>query len=125
MTLSLEEVERLNALSERALLAELGRAIVKHRQPGLQARPPSLKKLIEEGQAWLEAENKRIRHAVCRNEKIRHIATTEPGATVKLMRVIADVVGGLAAYIPVGTVAEIIMRDGVPKYCELIWAEAN
>lgn len=125
MTLSVEDVERLSSLSEEALLAELGRAIIKHKHPGLQARPPSLKKRIEEAKTWLEAENECIHQAVCQNEKIRNLAMTEPGATLKLMRVIADVMGGLATYIPAGTVAEIIMRDGLPKYCEPIWAEEN
>ena len=125
MTLSDEEIERLNGLSEDALLAELGRAVLKHNQPGLRARPPSIKKLIEEAKAWLAAENEKVRQAVCRNEKIRTIATTEPGATVKLMRTVADVVGGVVVYLPAGTVTEIIMRDGIPKYCEHIWAEEN
>ncbi len=121
--LKIEEIKRLQSLSDDALLAELGRAVLKHNQRGLQARPPSLKKIKEEAHLWLLAENDRIKQAVCGSKKIREISTSEPGATEKLLRVVADVIGGLAAYVPAGTVAEIMVRDGIPKYCRTIWTE--
>lgn len=122
-TLSDAEVARLAALSDDALKGELGRAILKAKQGGLQARPPSLKKLIEEANAWLAAENEKLRDIICRNEQIRAVATSEQSTTEKLVRTVADVISGVLILVPIGTVAEILVRDGIPKYCKVIWAE--
>lgn len=122
-TLSDAEVARLATLSDDALKGELGRAILKAKQGGLQARPPSLKKLIEEANTWLAAENAKLRDLICRNAEIRALATSEQSTTEKLVRTVADVISGVLILVPVGTVAEILVRDGIPKYCKVIWAE--
>lgn len=121
MTLSDDEIKHLQSQSEDALLADIGRAVVKNKG-GLQARPPSIKKLIAEAKGWLDAENERIQKAVCSSDKIRAAALSEPGSTEKLLRLVADAVGSVAVYIPAGSLAEFLVRDGIPKYCKTIWA---
>lgn len=120
-----KEIERLASLSDDALFIELGRAIHKHNEPGLQVRPPNIKKLIQIARDLLNKENERIRQAVCTNEVIREIVTNEPSSKEKVIRVLADVIGALITYIPAGTVGEIIMRDGLPNYCKVIWKDNN
>ena len=116
-----QEITRISALSEEFLLAEVGRAVLKHQEGGLQARPPSLAKLVAEARDWLGAEQEKLRTAICNSRIIREISTSEPGARAKLVRVVADVITSVCVYVPAGTVAEILVRDGIPKYCEVIW----
>lgn len=116
-----EEIERVRALSDDALMAEVGRAILKQKKGGLQARPPSLAKLIQEANTWFAEEHEKLRTAICNDPKVRAVAMSEPGATEKLIRVVADAVSAVLIYVPAGTVAEILVRDGIPKYCETIW----
>lgn len=116
-----QEINRIRGLSDEALLGEIGRAVLKHRDGGLQARPPSLAKLIAEARTWLAGEQYKLRAAICNDPRIRAIATSEPGARAKLIRVVADAISAVLVYVPAGTLAEILVRDGIPKYCEAIW----
>lgn len=115
-----EEYKRIRGLSNEELKVELGRAIVKQRG-GLPARPPSVKKLIDEANAWIAAKNEELLNAICTNEQVRNIVESDAGATEKLVRVVADVVSALIIMVPAGTVAEILVRDGIPEYCDAIW----
>jgi len=116
-----QEIERVSALPDDALLGELGRAVLKHKEGSLQARPPSLARLIREGRDWLAAEHDKLRLAICNDPRVRTAATSEPGGTEKLVRAVADAISAVVIYVPAGTLAEILVRDGIPKYCEAIW----
>ena len=115
------EIKRLKLLSDDELLGELGRDLMKKKQVSLRARPPSLKRLVQEANEWLEAERKKLQAAICNDPKIHQIATTEAGTAEKLIRVVADVISSLTIFVPAGTVAEILVRDGIPNYCKEIW----
>ena len=115
-----QELQRLRALSDEELKVELGRAIFKERG-GLQAKPPSMKKLVSEANTWLANKNGALKSAICSSDKVRQIAESEAGATEKLVRVVADVASAITILVPAGTVAEILVRDGIPKYCQTIW----
>ena len=118
--LTSDEITRLKSLSDDALLGELG-SVLSKKKGGLQARPPSLKKLIQEANNWLKAERQKLQAAICNDPRIQQIATSEAGATEKLTRVVADVVSSITIFVPAGTVAEILVRDGIPTYCKDIW----
>ncbi len=120
MTISDEEISRLQALSEDNLRVEIGRAILKDRG-GLQARPPSIQKLIAEANAWITEKNGELQDAICSSERVRAVAGSSAGAREKLVRVVADVVTAIVVFVPVGTVAEILVRDGIPEYCKSRW----
>jgi len=115
-----EEFQRVRELSDEELKVELGRAIVKLRG-GLPARPPSVKKLVTEANAWIESKHEALQVAICMNTQVRDIVESEAGTTEKLVRVVADVLSTLAIMVPAGTVAEILVRDGIPKYCQAMW----
>jgi len=118
MMITDQELQSLRILSTEELKVELGRAIFKERG-GLQA--PSIKKLITEANTWLASKNDELKFAICSNDKVRQIAESEAGATEKLVRVVADVASATTILMPAGTVAEILVRDGIPKYCQTIW----
>jgi ABC-type sulfate transport system permease subunit len=84
-----------------------------------------LNKLIQQANEWLRSEQERLQSAVCNDPKIYQLATTEADATKKLIRVVADVISSLTIFVPVGTVAEIILRDGIPTYCKDIWEASS
>lgn len=120
-----EEVVRLSSLSDEALLIELGRALFRNKGSGLQARPPNVKKIVDEARAWIVAKNGDLQAAVCADPRVRSAALSEQDARAKLVRVIADVVTALAFYVPAGTIAEILVRDGIPEYCKPIWNRSS
>lgn len=121
MALDATEISRLSLLSDEALLAEIGREILREEQPGLQARPPSLRQLAKRARDWLDENNEEIRQAVCRDPKVRAVAEADTSTREQMLKVVADVLGSLAIFVPVGTVAEILVRRGLPAYCETVW----
>lgn len=121
MTIEDLEIDRLRDLSDEALLAEIGRDIARQEKGGVLARPPSFRQLTRIAKDWLEYRNEQIRLAVCRDQNLRTLAQSEGSTREQIFKIVADVLGGLAFYVPIGTVAEILVRRGLPSYCDTIW----
>ena len=120
-----QELARLQSLSDDDLKIELGRALLDQKKGELQARPPSLKKIKDEATAWIAAKNAELQSAICSDERVKKAALSEPGARETLVKVVADVVTALAFFVPAGTVAEILVRDGLSEYCKALWTPSN
>lgn len=121
MSLTDDEIQRIQSLSDSELWTELGEAIYEHAHDGLGARPPSAKQLVDIARAWFARERDTLRSRICGNAGIRQIVQSKPNSREKLARVVADVVSALVIYLPAGTVAEIAIRDGIAELCHDTW----
>lgn len=120
-----EEINRVSALSEDVLFGELGLALYSSATQGkvLGAKLPSLSALAENGKKWILNERAKLQEAICRNNKIQEMLKDKASLRAKLIRTIADVVCAIYTYVPCATIAELVVRDGLPQFCCDIWEQ--
>ena len=117
-----DELHELATMTEEELLSKLGRSIYLESAPGLGAKPPSVKKLIEIARQWLSDERVRLEKTVCRNKCIRDTVEADFSARQKLIQVLIDSLSAAYTKLPLATIAELLVRDGVKRFCRTIWA---
>jgi hypothetical protein len=83
--------------------------------------------LLRWGRERYKAISKRTRSAVCNSPVVRKIWATEKGnRRAQLVCAIADVIASIVhGGVPAFTVAALIVKEGVDKFCESEWKPAN
>jgi hypothetical protein len=119
--ISAERMQYLGRQSDDQLLEELGYALFEKDVGGTLPRPPKLAELTARARAWLKDQHGTITTLVCKNTSLRELVESQPTAREKIVVFIANVLGAHYAGFPVGTLAEILFRGGVSRYCASQW----
>jgi hypothetical protein len=108
------EVERLLALSEEELLAELGAALV---GPDVHGLPEA----ITTAREWLERKRGLLYQAVCAEDRWPKLAQTlDKYEMHKIVIIVADTwLKPRFANLPVLNIATILVKQGLDYYCGL------
>lgn len=100
------------------LLDELGRSVVRQRGPRMGARPVNFSKIALE---WMRNERNKLIELLCSNEKLYSISQVSDGAKEKMIRMMVDILSAYYTLLPCGTIAEILLRDGLSDLCHDKW----
>lgn len=114
-------LDHLTKLSDEELFMELGEFLQEQEQDGSLARPPKASELIAKARGWIEGRTSEISSLVCNNEAIEAAVLEEPTARERIVTLIADAISAAYVDFPVATLAEILFRSGVGRFCEKIW----
>ncbi|HWM54213.1 MAG TPA: hypothetical protein VNO20_02335 [Solirubrobacterales bacterium] len=105
-----EEIDALFGRSRDSLLTELGGA-------GLDVFPRSL---LQRGADTYKAIRESLRETICRDPRVIQLREDETHKP-ELVAAIADIVASSTVGIPPFTVAVLILRDGLPRFCATYW----
>jgi len=119
---SVKEIERLMLLDNEELLFELGNEI-----RGLGASPAPKRQIVLQAKEWLTANSKQLNNTICNSEKIKFLANKDDseGDLIMLVSAISDLIFSLFSGISPMTVAILIVREGLLKYCEKHWPSSS
>ncbi|MGE0705300.1 MAG: hypothetical protein AB7P22_15335 [Vicinamibacterales bacterium] len=113
------QLEAALGMTEGELLVALGRQLAEQDEHAL---PPSLAAARLRAEAWLRLHEQELQDAICTNHKIRRAATHSDG---ELAAAVLDVIlGGFGQVAPI-TVAVLLTKRGVARYCEAFWTHAT
>jgi hypothetical protein len=121
--ISVERMQYLGRQSDDQLLEELGYAVFEQDAGGALARPPKLAELTARARAWLKDQHGTITRLVCKSTSLRELVESQPTAREKIVIFISNVLGAHYAGFPVGTLAEILFRSGISRYCASQWSK--
>lgn len=119
--ISSERMQYLGGQSDDELLEELGYALFEKDVGGTLARPPKLAELTARARAWLKDQNGTIATLVCKNTSLRELVEGQPTAREKIVILISNVLSAHFVGVPVATLAEILFRGGMSRYCASQW----
>lgn len=99
--------------SRAALLTELG-AIGHEAFP----RDPLTRGL----EVYVSVQNA-LREIICHSVEVRR--SVEKGNKLALWGVVTDIIASHFGQLPAGTIAALLVQDGIAGYCEVYWAEVE
>lgn len=106
------QIKQLMAKDSAELYAELGRSIL-----GRPAFPVPIKELIRAGKAWLKLRREEIKQIVCSDEVHQVVNGKEHKSELELAVLIANMIAVKLTAIPAGTLAVILVREGLTSFC--------
>ncbi|TDH60794.1 hypothetical protein E2C06_20055 [Dankookia rubra] len=120
-----ENVEFLTNVSEDRLWELIGEAALDGPDgasyislvDGLAARQTRGERARIAGETWLARHRKALQAAVCGNEHLRTIVSSDPGAYVEVARAVADAILAIHLVFPVTTISMLIARKGLDWIC--------
>lgn len=93
------------------LYAEIGKALSK----SAMGMEPDQEDYEERGRSWFEKNQQKLStHICCEEVRGRLDADTDEE---KLVLIVADALGALVLYVPVASVARLVVRLGVYQFC--------
>jgi hypothetical protein len=117
-----ERVRHLENQSDDQLFEELGYALFEKDLGGKLARPPKPPELITRARAWLTEQNETIATLVCEGHSLQELVKNGPTDREKIIIFISNALAAHYVGVPVATLAEILFRGGISKYCASRWA---
>jgi hypothetical protein len=118
---STAQIRHLGQLTDDVLFQELGYALFEKDAGGALPRPPRLADLIARAQTWLTEQHQTIATVICKDISLRELVENKPSAREKIVLIISNVLTAHFVGIPVATLAEILFRGGVSRYCASQW----
>lgn len=67
--------------------------------------------------AWLDRNRQAVRGAICGNDRVRSVVSSDPGAFVEIAKVVGDALIALHLPIPIITLSALIARKGLDWIC--------
>jgi hypothetical protein len=122
---SMERIEYLATLSDDELLTQLGNALFEREQGGTLARPRPVAELIGHANLWLRDQSGEIADNICGNAQLRDLVEKQSSNRTRIIIVLSDVFFAAHTGLPAATLAELVFRSGVSKYCSSRWAAAG
>ena len=109
------ELSAAMAMTEDELLVALGQQVAEHDE---EALPASLAAARLRAEVWLRSNQKQLQDAICTSPKVRHVATHDEG---ELAAAVLDVILGSFGQVAGVTVAVLITKRGITRYCQRSW----
>jgi len=115
---NIRDIENLLKLDNNELFLIIGNEI-----RGKGAAPAPKKQIILQANQWFSDHVKEIKEMICRNSRILTLANKDKsgGDIVMLISAIADLITSLTLNIAAISVAILIVREGLLKFCENYW----
>lgn len=112
-----QSLAALLALSEEELLISLARELDK----SFHVFPRSPSALIEMARLWLKEKRMEIQCAICTSEKVREHALDSDQLILAVA--ITDLIAGICIGVSPATVAVLLVKMQVKKYCKSYWQD--
>ncbi len=106
-----EELAALLSLDERQLLLRLSE------QVALGVGPLDPQRKLAIARAWMDAQQERLRDAVCGDPRVRALRDDASAGDLELAAAICDLVATIAGGLPTATVAMLLVRRGLDRLC--------
>ena len=104
--------------SDDDLYSQIGSAVF-----GEGMFPPSRRELIDVGRGWLTSKHNELAVIVCGSDRVRSLAKQDVETHEKVVAVcgVLDIASHVLGGVPVVTVAVLILRLGLHRFCAASW----